>query len=78
MNSFLFLLARIMSGERLRRPTPAQGRRWAAMFALIPICMAPLALVHNYLDNLMKNASAFTNVASAAIVVIVIYFLTEV
>ena len=80
MNGVLLLLARIMAGEPLRRPTPAQARRWAAIFAVIPICIAPMALVHKYLDlkNIANDSSAFTIVVSAAVFVIVIYYLTEV
>ena len=54
------------------------------MFALIPICMAPLALLLKYLNNPNDSMSAsvftdvFTIIAPAAVFVIGVYFLTAV
>jgi hypothetical protein len=75
MNSLFILLLRILQGERLRKPTPEQERRWAGLFFLMAMYFGLVALSIRYGEHYWDTASAFTLTVVAAVIVSVGWFL---
>jgi hypothetical protein len=78
MNPLLFLLVRILHGERLRKPTPEEERVWASLFLLMAIYFGLLALSIRYARHFLDTASAFTLTVIAAVVVCVLWFVPRI
>jgi hypothetical protein len=74
MNPLLFLLVRILHGERLRKPTPEEEREWASLFLLLAIYFGLVALSIRYASHFMDTVSASTLTVIAAVVVSVLFF----
>ena len=74
MNPLFILLFRILQGERMRKPTPEEERRWAGLFCLIGIYFAVAAISIRYARHFWDTAGEFSLVAAATVVVVVLMF----
>jgi hypothetical protein len=75
MDPLSFLLARIVNGERLRKPTPEEEREWASLFLLVAIYFALGALSIRYARHFLDTVNALTLTVLAAVVVCAMWFL---
>jgi hypothetical protein len=78
MNPLYILLIRILTGERLRKPTPEEERRWAGLFLFIAVYFGLMALSVRYARHFMDTVSAFTLTVIAAVAVCVLWFVPKI
>jgi hypothetical protein len=74
MNTLFVLLFRIFQGERMRKPTPNEERRWAGLFCLIGIFFAATAISFRYARHFWETAGEFSWVIVSTSVVVILMF----
>jgi drug/metabolite transporter (DMT)-like permease len=74
MNPLFIILFRIAQGDRLRKPTPEEERRWAGLFCLIGIYFGVAFISIRYARHFWDTAGEFSLVAVAAVVVVILTF----
>jgi drug/metabolite transporter (DMT)-like permease len=66
-----------MQGDRMRKPTPEEERRWAGLFCLIGIYFGVAFISIRYTRHFWDTAGEFSLVAVAAVVVVILTFVTR-
>ena len=74
MNPLFIILFRILQGDRLRKPTPEEERRWAGLFVLVGVYFSVAAISIRYARHFWDTAGEFSLVAVATIVVVILMF----
>jgi hypothetical protein len=78
MEALFLLIARILNGEPLRKPTPEEEREWASRFVLLAAYFALMALSLRYARHFINTVSASTLTVIAAIVVCALWFVPRI
>src|ERR1043166_486385 len=69
MNPLFIILFRILQGDRLRKPTPEEERRWAGALFLVAVYFGLAALCIRYARHFWDSAGAVALTVAAAVVV---------
>jgi len=77
MNPLFVLLFGILTGDRLRKPTPEEERQWAGVFLLVGILFIGTALSIRYAKQFWETAGGLALTGVVALIVFALFLLTN-
>jgi hypothetical protein len=74
MSPLFIILFRILQGDRLRKPTPEEERRWAGLFCLVGIYFGVVFISIRYARHFWDTAGEFSLIAVATVIIAILMF----